>query len=121
MKQALRDWLAETHGARFELLRHFLPRFLDSDLVASSGDWTRVAGGALAMLVSSWILLFATLYFKYNNKLAESDLSDLQAEVAADLTSLTWMAVCLTFFWLRHSGNPSTRPRSIALRWPAAR
>ncbi len=95
MRQAIRDWLAETHGTRFELLRHFLPRFFDSNLVASSNDWTRVGTGALAMLASSWIILFATLLFKYK-KLAEMNLTDrFPQEVAADLTSLTCAVVCL--------------------------
>src|SRR5687767_248829 len=96
MRQAIREWLAETHGTRFELLRHFFPRFFDSDLIASSGDWTRVAAGAIAMLASGWIVLGATLLFKYR-KLAEMNLMDrIQVEIAADLSSLTGMAVCLT-------------------------
>jgi hypothetical protein len=32
-----REWLAETHGPTFELLRHFLLRFFDSELVTSPG------------------------------------------------------------------------------------
>ncbi|MGC4050569.1 MAG: hypothetical protein QM757_14425 [Paludibaculum sp.] len=61
MSGTVRDWLNETHGTRLELLRHFLRRFFDNDLIGSSGDWTRTAAGALAMVVSSWILLFVTL------------------------------------------------------------
>jgi len=96
MRQAIRDWLAETHGTRFELLRHFLPRFFDSELVTSSSDWMRVAVATVAVLASSWILLFATLLFKYK-KLAEMNLmSRFPQEVAADLASLTCIVVCLT-------------------------
>ena len=32
----MREWLGETHGAGFELFRHFLVRFFDSDLVTLS-------------------------------------------------------------------------------------
>jgi predicted permease len=103
-RQTLRRWFGETHGARFELLRHFLPRFLDSDLIGSAGDWTRVAIGAIAILASSWMLLGNTLLFKYK-KLAALHLEDrLRLEVQADLTALGAMSACLTmlliaFLW----------------------
>ena len=31
----MREWLRETHGPGFELLRHFLLRFFDSDVVCA--------------------------------------------------------------------------------------
>jgi hypothetical protein len=34
----MRRWLEETHGAGFELLRHFLLRFFDSDLISASAE-----------------------------------------------------------------------------------
>jgi hypothetical protein len=34
----MRQSLRETHGPTFELLRHFLRRFFDSDLVTSPGQ-----------------------------------------------------------------------------------
>ncbi len=94
MKQRWRDWLAETHGTRFELMRHFLPRFFDSDLVASPGDWIRVAIGGIAMLASSWMLLAAVLLFKYNQLAAYPPL--WPAEARADLATISAMCVCVT-------------------------
>jgi hypothetical protein len=36
MMTRLRAWRDETHGAGFELLRHFLARFFDSQMVSAS-------------------------------------------------------------------------------------
>src|SRR5262245_36056092 len=94
--RGVREWLSETHGTRFELVRHFLPRFFDSDLVASSADWTRVGVGAVSMLASSWFLLAAVLLFKYKKLAALGLMSRFEAEVQADVASVTGMAVCVT-------------------------
>ncbi|MBK5290145.1 MAG: hypothetical protein JJE04_00435, partial [Acidobacteriia bacterium] len=51
-----RQWLEETHSARFELLRHFFARFFDSDLVSTPGQWRVVAAGTGAVLASFWLL-----------------------------------------------------------------
>ena len=84
----------ETHGTRVELLRHFLPRFFDSELVSVKGDWSRVLAGAIAILGSSWLLLGYTLLIKYK-KLADLHL-DPGPEIRADLGSLTGMVICAT-------------------------
>src|SRR5947209_4077896 len=44
----MREWLRRTHGPGFELLRHFLLRFFDSDLVTTPGAMT-----AALMLVAT--------------------------------------------------------------------
>lgn len=44
----MREWLRETHGAFFELLRHFLRRFFDSELITAPGH----ASAALIAVVS---------------------------------------------------------------------
>jgi hypothetical protein len=107
--------LTETHGTRFELVRHFLSRSL------ASGDWSRVAAGAMAMLASGWILLAGVLLFKYK-RLAELNLQDrFQAEARADVTSLTLMAVAWRCYWWPCFGNRCTRPCAIALRSPRFR
>ena len=85
-------WLKETHGRRFELVRHFVPRFFDSELVASPDEWSRVWTGVVAAAVSSWILLFMLLRFKYN-MVPEALVG---AEQWNDTLSLTAMAICLT-------------------------
>jgi hypothetical protein len=115
MTDGIEQWLDETHGTRAELLRHFLPRFFDSDLLASSssgGGWMRVAGSALAILASSWILLGYVLLLKYG-KLAELRVSPerIASEVRSDLASLTWMGC-----WLRSYGNPCIQRYGITSR-----
>ena len=42
----MREWLRETHTTSFELLRHFLLRFFDSDLVTTPGQMTTALIGA---------------------------------------------------------------------------
>ncbi len=52
--------LDETHGAKFELTRHFLARMFDSELFSTAGQWRTVAVGAFAailpaVMLSSWL------------------------------------------------------------------
>jgi len=60
-----RDWLAETHVPGFELVRHFLARFFDSDMVGASGDWMKLAIGLAAVLFSFSILALKTYAERY--------------------------------------------------------
>jgi hypothetical protein len=48
----LRQWLEETHSDTFELVRHFLARFFDTEIGATNDDWRKVAIGIFASLVS---------------------------------------------------------------------
>ena len=57
----LRQWLEETHSDTFELVRHFLARFFDNEMGASSGEWQKVAIGIFAALVSLGLLGFQRL------------------------------------------------------------
>src|SRR5437867_1113600 len=45
MKARIRAWLDETHGASFELVRHFLASIFDSDMFSVPGEWQKVAAG----------------------------------------------------------------------------
>ncbi|MBK5295408.1 MAG: hypothetical protein JJE04_27490 [Acidobacteriia bacterium] len=63
--EKVRQWLEETHSARFELLRHFFARFFDSDLVSTPGQWRVVAAGTGAVLASFWLLFTQAYYHKY--------------------------------------------------------
>ena len=56
MTARLRQWLEETHSDTFELVRHFLARFFDTEIGASAGDWHTLAIGAFATLVSLGLL-----------------------------------------------------------------
>lgn len=62
----MKKWLAETHGAVFELVRHFLARFFDSDMVTDPGQWTRVLVMLFALLAPAFLLIMQTLRAKYN-------------------------------------------------------
>ncbi len=52
MMTRMRAWLEETHGAGLELVRHFLARFFDSEMVSTSGGWLKVVIGLFAALAS---------------------------------------------------------------------
>lgn len=61
----MRRWLRETHGAGFELLRHFLRRFFDSDLITAPGQTAKALIGAISLLLPMFPLLVGPLAFKY--------------------------------------------------------
>jgi len=105
MMPRIRSWLNETHGAGFELIRHFLTRFFESEMTTIPGEWQKVAIGLLAVLLSAGILGLTT-YWQSFNKMQEAGLSPAQIyrEIRADelsfialgmgitllLTALTW-------------------------------
>jgi putative ABC transport system permease protein len=57
MRDDLRRWLRETHGRGFELLRHFTVSFFDSELTSIPGEWSKVAAGIVAVLLSLSIII----------------------------------------------------------------
>jgi hypothetical protein len=61
----MKKWLRETHGQGFELLRHFLLRFFDSDLVTAPGQTTAALIGAFAVFFPWFPLLIGPLKSKY--------------------------------------------------------
>ena len=65
LRRQIREWIEETHGSRFELLRHFFPRFFDSELVSTPGQFQVVAFGAFAIFVSLSIIMTQAYYHKY--------------------------------------------------------
>src|SRR5436305_677536 len=52
--------LAETHGRNFELIRHFLARTFDSEMISTRGSWGTVAVSAFALAVPVGMLLLST-------------------------------------------------------------
>lgn len=102
MRQRIRDWFEETHGTRFELLRHFLARFFDSDLVATPGEWAKVAAGVAGVLASLWIILARVLAAKYSALIRYSERSGLNLadlcrhEFRADQLMLIVLAMSAT-------------------------
>jgi len=95
MRRRLRQWLDETHGTLFELLRHFVARFFDNDL-APPGAMTKVAAGAAALVASLWIIIARVLAFKYS-ELARLKLENrYTAEILADQAALLLLSICAT-------------------------
>ena len=64
MRERFADWLAETHGAGFELVRHFFLRFFDSDLITTPGQLEILVIGIFSSLASFGLLLPVRLYRK---------------------------------------------------------
>jgi hypothetical protein len=61
----MREWLRETHGPGFELLRHFLLHFFDSDLVTTSGETAPAIVGAVSVFLPMFPLIAGPLQRKY--------------------------------------------------------
>ena len=61
----MKEWLAETHGTGFELLRHFVRRFFDSELVTEPGQWAGVIIGSFSLLLTVFTVMVPSLMEKY--------------------------------------------------------
>jgi hypothetical protein len=61
----MREWLRETHGAQFELFRHFLGRMFDSEIVASPEQTRAAVIAAFALLLPWFQVLYSPLKSKY--------------------------------------------------------
>ena len=59
------SWLKETHGAAFELLRHFLARFFDSDLVTAPGQTAMTFIGTAVMFLTWFPFVTGPIKDKY--------------------------------------------------------
>src|SRR5437867_10470750 len=127
MMPRLRVWLEETHGAGFELVRHFLSRIFDSEMFSVPGEWQKTAAGLLAALLSFGILALPT-YMKSFDLMREAGLSSAQIyreiraneltfiavgmAITALLTALQWQSLfpslrdCLALAGLPVSGRP---------------
>ena len=60
-----REWLEETHGPGFELLRHFLLRFFDSDLITHPGQTAAALIGAFSIFAPWFPFVVGPLKEKY--------------------------------------------------------
>src|SRR5690242_8060817 len=65
MKRRVRAWLLETHSTGIELVRHFLARFFDNEMVTTAGDWLRLGLGVGALLPLLWPIMWLTWQIKY--------------------------------------------------------
>jgi len=59
------SWLEETHGTKFELVRHFLARMFDSEMFSARGQWLRPAVSAFAMALPAGMLLLDPPYLPH--------------------------------------------------------
>ena len=51
------NWLDDTHGVQFELVRHFLRRMFDGEWSSSPGQWKSAAIGVFSLFLPAGILL----------------------------------------------------------------
>jgi hypothetical protein len=61
----MKEWFRETHGPGFELLRHFVRHFFDSDLETTPGQMTTVLIGTLPVFFQWFFLFIVPLHQKY--------------------------------------------------------
>ncbi len=61
----MKEWLRETHGPGFELLRHFLRRFFESEMITAPGQMTAAWIGALPVFFQWFFLFVSPLRHKY--------------------------------------------------------
>ena len=60
------EW-RDTHDADFELLRHFLLRFFDSELITTPGQWVATLIRSLPFTASIFFILIPALNVKYRH------------------------------------------------------
>lgn len=65
VRRTIHDWLEETHSSGFELRRHFLRRFFDSELISDPDQAKVVAGGVLAIVLSISVIYAQAYFHKY--------------------------------------------------------
>ena len=72
----MKEWLRKTHAPGFELLRHFLRRFFDNDLITTPGQMTKMLIGVTPVFFQWFFLLVLPLRQKYAylSSLPEPDL-----------------------------------------------
>ncbi len=61
----MRQWLRETHGTQFELLRHFLVRFFDSELVTAPGQASTAMIAVVSLCLPWFQVLMGPIKQKY--------------------------------------------------------
>jgi hypothetical protein len=110
------EWLRDTHGPDFELLRHFVSTFFDSELTTTPDDWKTPAIGAFSLLLP-WFPLFAQpLKFKYVHFSSLPTPGPYQTAVRADelwLLTLMMSAIGLVTALKWQSLFPSLRDYQV--------
>ncbi|MEZ5401058.1 MAG: hypothetical protein R2729_15410 [Bryobacteraceae bacterium] len=89
-------WVEATHSTGFELRRHFLARFFDSDLVTTPGQWRVVAGSAAGIVASVILLVTQSYYGKYLRLLEMDSPNPFRLAMLADHLFFVTIAMLLT-------------------------
>ena len=63
----MKRWLRQTHGPLFELFRHFLGRFFDSDLITATEHTPTALVGTLSVVMQWMFLFIQPLKMKYEH------------------------------------------------------
>jgi predicted permease len=97
MTARFRQWRQETHGPAGELLRHFLARFFDNEMIAIPGEWQKVAVSLFAALVSLALtasLIYRDRYMALHDAAVTS--SQYRQAIHDDLLPLIALAMAVT-------------------------
>lgn len=123
----MKEWLRQTHGPNFELLRHFLLHFFDSELITTPGQMAPALIGAFSMMLP-WVFLFVDplrAKYKYFSQIAvagpyrhivradELWLITLMMSAIGLVTAVKWQSVFPGLRDYRALGTLPLRPRQI--------
>jgi len=92
------NWLEDTHGVQFELVRHFLRRMFDGEWSSTPGQWKSAAIGAFSLFLPAGLLLVreGSLDPKYAFKYHQLSQQGLRAAAVADEVALLTLLLCVT-------------------------
>ena len=125
----MRKWLRETHGVTFELVRHFLWRFFDSDLITSPEQTRSALLGCVGILLPWFQLLIGPLREKYAHFNSLPSPGPYRAALRSDelwlitlsmaavglLTAIKWQSLFPDLRDYRVLGALPLRPRQLFL------
>jgi predicted permease len=97
MRQGLQRWREETHGPAWELVRHFVLRFFDNEMITIPGEWQKVAVGLFAALVSVALAasgIYRDRYLGMHDALVPS--AQYQQAIHDDLLSFIALSMAVT-------------------------
>jgi hypothetical protein len=115
----LSNWLNETRGIHFELVRHFLARSFDSEMFSVRGRWQTVAVGAFALATPAGMTLIDPPYMPHRLRASPPDVTDeiavltLLFAVIGSLALLAWQSLFPSRRDLLALAGFPARPRQI--------
>src|SRR5437870_11243592 len=95
MTASLRRWREETHSSAWELVRHFLLRFFDNEMITIPGEWQKVAVGLFASLVSVGLAAMGIYRDRYKF-LHDAAFEQYRQGVRDDLISFIALSMAVT-------------------------